>query len=79
MKGSARITIEIRKHENKDYTMHIYENLNFFKPTLSIKKPVHWNKCVTALSQFLRAKKIINVFQKKRLEDTLLDKDDKIC
>ena len=79
MKGSTQITIEIRKHENKDYTMHIYENLNFFKPTLSIKKPVHWNKCVTALSQFLRAKKIINVFQKKRLEDTLLDKDDKIC
>ena len=77
MKPIKQITIEIKKHENKDYTLHIYENLNYFKPTLSIKKPVHWNKCVIALSQYLRARKIINVFQKKRLEEELLNKEEK--
>lgn len=73
-----QVTIEIRKHENKDYTMHVYEDLHYFAPSLAIKKPVHWNKCVLALSQFLRAKQIINVFQKKSLEDKLLDKEDKL-
>ena len=72
-----QITIEIRKHENKDYTMYVYEKLNYFSPVLSIKKPLHWNKCVIALSQYLRARKIINVFQKKRLEEELLNKEEK--
>ena len=71
-----QITIELRKYDNKDYTMHVYEKLNYFSPTLSIKKPVHWNKCVTALSQYLRSRNIINVFQKKRLEEELITKDD---
>lgn len=79
MEKFNQVTIEIRKHENKDYTMHIYEKLNYFNPVLSIKKPVHWNKCVLALSQYLRAKKIINVFQKKSLENELFDKEDKLC
>ena len=78
MKNFNQITIELRKHENKDYTMHVYENLNYFTPVLTIKKPVHWNKCVHALSQFLRAKKMINVFQKKKLEEQLIDKEDKL-
>lgn len=78
MKCQKQFTIEIKKHENKDYTLYIYENLNYFTPVLTIKKPVHWNKCVLTLSQFLRAKKMINVFQKKRLEDELTTKDDKI-
>lgn len=73
-----QVTIEIRKHENKDYTMHIYEKLNYFNPVMSIKKPVHWNKCVQALGQYLRARQIINVFQKKSLENELFDKDDKL-
>jgi len=76
MKPFNQITIEIKKHENKDYTMHVYEKLNYFTPALSIKKPVHWNKCVHALSQYLRARKIINVFQKKKLEDKLMTRDD---
>jgi len=71
-----QITIELRKYENKDYTMHIYEKLNYFAPVVSIKKPVHWNKCVLVLSQYLRAKGIINVFQKKRLEDELIIKEE---
>ena len=71
-----QITIEIRKHENKDYTMHIYEDLHYFIPIVTIKKPVHWNKCLLTISQCLRAKQIINVFQKKRLEDELLEKED---
>jgi len=71
-----QVTIELRKYENKDYTMHIYEELNYFSPSLAIKKPVHWNRCVLALSQFLRAKQMINVFQKKRLEDELLQKEE---
>ena len=79
MEKFNQVTIEIRKHENKDYTMHIYEKLNYFAPVMSIKKPVHWNKCVLALSQYLRAKKIINVFQKKSLENELFDKEDKLC
>lgn len=79
MEKFNQVTIEIRKHENKDYTMHIYEKLNYFTPVMSIKKPVHWNKCVLALSQYLRAKKIINVFQKKSLENELFDKEDKLC
>lgn len=66
-----QITIEIKKHENKDYTMHIYEGVNYFQPTLSIKTPMHWNKITTTLSQYLRAKGMINVFQKKRLEQTI--------
>ena len=78
MEKFNQVTIEIRKHENKDYTMHIYEKLNYFTPVMSIKKPVHWNKCIEALSQYLRAKKIINVFQKKSLENTLLTKEDKL-
>lgn len=78
MEKFNQITIEIRKHENKDYTMHIYEKLNYFSPIVSIKRPVHWNKCVLALGQYLRAKKIINVFQKKSLENELLDKEDKL-
>lgn len=78
MEKFNQITIEIRKHENKDYTMHIYEKLNYFSPIISIKRPVHWNKCVLALGQYLRAKKIINVFQKKSLENELLDKEDKL-
>lgn len=79
MEKFNQVTIEIRKHENKDYTMHIYEKLNYFTPVMSIKKPVHWNKCVLVLSQYLRAKKIINVFQKKSLENELFDKEDKLC
>lgn len=79
MEKFNQVTIEIRKHENKDYTMHIYEKLNYFTPVMSIKKTVHWNKCVLALSQYLRAKKIINVFQKKSLENELFDKEDKLC
>ena len=78
MKKFNQVTIELRKHENKDYTMHIYEKLNYFTPVLSVKTPVHWNKCVKILSQYLRAKKMINVFQKKKIEDTLLDKNDKL-
>lgn len=78
MEKFNQITIEIRKYENKDYTMHIYEKLNYFSPIISIKRPVHWNKCVLALGQYLRAKKIINVFQKKSLENELLDKEDKL-
>jgi len=78
MEKFSQVTIEIRKHENKDYTMHIYEKLNYFTPIVSIKKPVHWNKCISTLAQYLRAKKMINVFQKKRLEDTLIDREDKL-
>ena len=78
MEKFNQITIEIRKHENKDYTMYIYEKINYFTPVLSIRKPVHWNKCVFALSQYLRAKKIINVFQKKSLENKLLMNEDKL-
>lgn len=78
MEKFNQITIELRKHDNKDYTMHIYEKLNYFSPVLTIKQPVHWNKCVLALSQYLRAKKIINVFQKKSLEDKLLTNEDKL-
>jgi len=78
MRDYKQFTIELRKYKNKDYTMHIYENLNYFAPVLSIKKPIHWNKCVQALSQFLRAKQMINVFQKKRLEDELLTGEDKL-
>ena len=78
MKPINQITIELKKHENKDYTLHIYEKLNYFAPVMSIKKPVHWNKCILALSQYLRAKKMINVFQKKRLEDELLTIEDKL-
>lgn len=72
-----QLTIEIKKHDNKDYTLHVYEELNYFSPVLSIKKPIHWNKCVTTLAQYLRAKKMINVFQKKRLEDELIIKEEK--
>lgn len=79
MEKFNQVTIEIRKHENKDYTMYVYEKLNYFNPVLSIKKPVHWNKCVQALGQYLRAKKIINVFQKKSLENEIFDKEDKLC
>ena len=66
-----QVTIELKKHENKDYTLHIYEGSNYFVPSLSIKKPMRWNKCVETLSQFLIAKKMINIFQKKKLETTL--------
>ena len=78
MKPFNQITIEIRKHDNKDYTMYIYEKLNYFSPVMSIKKPVHWNKCVLAIGQYLRAKKVINVFQKKSLENELINKEDKL-
>jgi len=37
MKPFNQITIEIRKHDNKDYTMYIYEKLNYFSPVISIK------------------------------------------
>jgi hypothetical protein len=68
-----QITIEIKKHENKDYTMHIYEGMNYLQPTLSIKKPMHWNKLLTTLAQYLRAKGMINVFQKKEAEKKLVE------
>ena len=70
-----QVTIEIKKHENKDYTLHIYENLNYFSPALSIKKPIHWNKIVNALGIYLRGKGMINVFQKKSLEDQLQESE----
>jgi hypothetical protein len=66
-----QIIIELKKHENKDYTLFVYEGWKIF-PVLSIKKPVHWNKCVKILSEYLRNKQIINVFQKKSLEDNIL-------
>jgi hypothetical protein len=75
MEKFNQITIELRKYENKDYTMFVYEKLNYFTPVLSIKKPVHWNKCMLALSQYLRGRKIINVFQKKSMETQILDKE----
>jgi len=75
MEKCKQLTIEIKKHENKDYTLHIYEDLHYFIPVLSIKKPVHWNKCVKAISEFLRAKQMINVFQKKSFEDELIQKE----
>ena len=67
------ILIEIKKHENKDYTLHIYEGINYFQPALSIRTPMHWNKCVQAISQYLRARKMINVYQKSSFEKTLLE------
>ena len=76
-----QILIELKKHENKDYTMFIYEGVRLF-PVVSVKKPVHWNKLVTTLTQYLRAKEIINVYQKKAAENTLLavmDGDEKAC
>lgn len=63
--------IEIKKHENKDYTVFIYEGIKIV-PVFSIKKPMHWNKCVLAISQFLQGKKMINVFQKKSFEEKLM-------
>jgi hypothetical protein len=66
-----QLTIELKKHENKDYTMHIYEGSNYFVPILSIKKPMRWNKIITNLGQFLESKKMINIFQKKALEENL--------
>lgn len=63
--------IEIKKHENKDYTVFIYEGVKVF-PVFAIKKPLHWNKCVKGISGFLQAKKMINVFQKKSFEENLI-------
>jgi hypothetical protein len=40
---------------------------------VSVKTPQHWNKIVTTLTQYLRAKEIINVYQKKACEDNLLE------
>lgn len=73
-----QITIEIKKHPNKKYTMHIYEGLNYFQPSLSIKQPICWNKLTNYLAQYLRSKRIINVFQKKRIETILNTRDDKL-
>lgn len=66
-----QIIIELHKHEDKDYTMFIYEGVKLF-PVVSIKKHAHWNKIIEALSQYLRAKNAINVYQKKALEDKLI-------
>jgi hypothetical protein len=64
-------TIEIKKHQNKDYTIHVYENMNYFCPVFTIKRPTRWNKCVNQLGQYLTGKKFINIFQKSKLERTL--------
>jgi len=60
--------IEMKKHDhNKDYTINIYEGLNYFSPVLKIKRPTRWNNCINQIGNFLHAKKFINVFQKKEL------------
>jgi hypothetical protein len=66
-----QVIIELKKHEDKDYTMFIYEGIKLI-PVVSVKTPQHWNKIVTILTQYLRAKGIINVYQKKACEDKLL-------
>jgi len=65
--------IEIKKHpKSKDYTVNIYEGLNFFAPVFKIKRPTRWNNCLKQIGMFLNNKKFINIYQKKKLEDTFL-------
>ena len=70
-----QVIIELKKHEDKDYTMFIYEGIKLI-PVVSVKTPQHWNKVVTILTQYLRAKEIIHVYQKKACEDNLLEASD---
>jgi hypothetical protein len=67
--------IEIEKYPNKDYTINIYEGNNIFSPVFAIKNPKHWNKILFALRTFLVGKKFINIFQAKKLNDSLTSED----
>lgn len=55
--------------------MNIYEGNNIFSPVFSIKNPKHWNKILFALATFLVGKKFINIFQSKKLKDSLSNED----
>jgi len=70
-----RYIIEIKKHPNKDYTLNVYEGLNYFSPVFTIKKPTRWNNCLNQLGQFLVAKKFVNIFQKNKLEKEFMEDD----
>jgi hypothetical protein len=70
-----KYTIEITKHLNKDYTVNIYDGLNYFSPVFSIKRPTRWNNCLNQIGQFLNNKKFVNIFQKKRLETEFMEDD----
>ena len=72
-----RYIIEIEKFPNKDYTLHIYEGLNIFKPVFSIKSPKHWNKIIDALALFFVGRKFVNIFQGKAMKEKFLV-DDKL-
>jgi len=63
-----QVIIEIKKHPNKDYTVRIYEGLNYFCPVFAIKRPTRWNQCITQIGIYLQGKQFINVFQKNKLE-----------
>lgn len=55
--------------------MNIYEGNNIFSPVFAVKKPKHWNKILFALGTFLAGKKFINIFQAKKLNDSLTSED----
>lgn len=67
--------IEIEKYPNKDYTINIYEGNNIFSPVFAVKNPKHWNKIIEALALFLVSKKFVNIFQAKKLNDSLTSED----
>jgi hypothetical protein len=69
---NKQFIIEIKKHDyNKDYTVNIYEGLNYFSPVLRITRPTRWNNCLKQIGLFFQSKKFINVFQKHELETKL--------
>ena len=67
--------IEIKKHPNKDYTVRIYEGLNYFCPVFAIKRPTRWNNCINQIGIYLLGKQFINVFQKSKLEKQFKEGD----
>lgn len=68
--------IEIIKHKhNKDYTINIYEGLNYFSPVFRITRPTRWNNCLKQMGLFLQSKGFVNVFQKHALETKMTEDD----